>query len=200
MKCKIYSYKDASILLDKNNDYIDFMNIIDNFDETELISIYKADKFTSISNAFRKYMDEKLINDNWGRDNYIFKDTTYSTKKWTNLYTKNGIALNFGFDHRFSICWYLMKGELDSRANYISKNGYRNYHIIITGTKSFLSVNGFDAAVGSYQEYIEYLKPFEILLNTPIILIGLHEFNTFKIQKIKSNGKSIGQIIMNSGI
>ena len=55
---------------------------------------------------------------------------------------------------------------------------------------------GFDNAVGSYEDFITYLNPFQNILSVPILLIGLEPFETFKIKHTKVGRNYIGTIEM----
>ena len=53
---------------------------------------------------------------------------------------------------------------------------------------------GFDGAVGSYEKYVEYLKPLNNLLTTPLMIIGLEAPETFEIIQKDENGKKVGYV------
>ena len=45
------------------------------------------------------------------------------------------------------------------------------------------SSGGFDGAVGTFEKFIEYFKPYNMLIPTPIVLIGLDKPESFIIDK-----------------
>ena len=50
-------------------------------------------------------------------------------------------------------------------------------------TPCFKKTGNFDGAVGSFEKFIEYFKPYQNLLPTSIVLIGLNAPSTFFIDK-----------------
>lgn len=195
MKYIFKSINYAEEILRDMEEYKEFINIIDDFSEELLSAYYNRDNFTSLSNSINKYFEEKLNDLNWSKDSYIFKNSEYSSKRWTQNYIKNGISINIAFDHNISICWNLLKGEIHSKPSVLNKNGDSNLHILITATSNFLREGGFDNATGSFEEYKKYLLPLSSFLNSPTLLVGLDNLDTFHIQKIRSTGRKIGKII-----
>ena len=56
---------------------------------------------------------------------------------------------------------------------------------------------GFDGAIGSYEKYVEYLKPLNTPLVTPMMIVGLQAPDTFKMVQTKdSRDRKIGRCQM----
>ncbi|MPQ31257.1 hypothetical protein E4V42_07380 [Clostridium estertheticum] len=195
MEYVIKSINHSEKILKDMEEYKELENILCNFSEDLLIDYYKKDNYISLSNAINKYFKEKLIGLEWNIDSYIFKNSEYSSKRWTLNYTKDEVAINIAFDHNISICWNLLKGEIQSKPNILQKDGSSNINILLTATSNFIREGGFDNATGSFEEYKKYLPPLSNFINSPILLIGLDKLDTFYIQTIKSNGKKIGKVI-----
>ena len=53
--------------------------------------------------------------------------------------------------------------------------------VIITATNKMKKNGNFDSAIGSFEDFQQYFKPYNSLVTTPIVLIGLNEPETFKI-------------------
>lgn len=51
---------------------------------------------------------------------------------------------------------------------------------------------GFDNAIGTYEKFIDYLKPLSNQLTVPLLIIGLEKPETFWIKHKKVKGKNIG--------
>ncbi len=178
-----------------NGDIIVLRSFLEELEEDAIVSNYEESKFVSIASVLKKNIINQLVKKNWKQTKYIFKDNKYMNSRWTNQLSYNGIVMNFCFDHHYSICWNLVRGELDTRPNYIEKNGYSEIQILVTATKKFQKSYGFDPSIGTYEDYVEFMKPLQTILHAPVILIGLNSFNTFKIQKIRIDGKNKGKII-----
>ena len=45
------------------------------------------------------------------------------------------------------------------------------------------SRGNFDGAIGTFEQFIEYFKPYSAIVPTPIVLIGIEAPETFLINK-----------------
>jgi hypothetical protein len=87
-----------------------------------------------------------------------------------------------------------LKPVLSSELNHVEKAIQTRAGIVITATDKMKKAGGFDGSVGSYEKYIQYLKPLNNLLTTPMMIIGLEPPETFKIKQDKIDNKTIGKI------
>ena len=55
---------------------------------------------------------------------------------------------------------------------------------------------GFDGAIGTYEKYVEYLKPLNNILTTPLLIIGLKKPETFHINVQTMDKKKIGTVVL----
>ena len=55
--------------------------------------------------------------------------------------------------------------------------------VIITATEDLKEKGNFDGAVGTYDKYIEYLRPYAVYMVVPVVIIGLCAPDTFYIDK-----------------
>ena len=66
---------------------------------------------------------------------------------------------------------------------------------IITVTEDMKQKGGFDGAIGTFEKYLDYLKPLSTVLTSPIFLIGISAPKTFYIKHEKNErGSKIGEI------
>ena len=101
------------------------------------------------------------------------------------------------FNHGGNVSWNLIKPVLSSELNHVKKAIQTKAGIVITATKKMKRAGGFDGAVGSYEKYVEYLKPLNNLLTTPILVIGLLPPETFKIiQRTDAHKRKVGLVQM----
>lgn len=100
------------------------------------------------------------------------------------------------FNHGEATAWNLLKPVLASELNHVEKAIQTQAGVIITCTEALKSEGGFDSAVGTYEKFIDYLKPLGAVLTVPILLIGLDPFDSFRIQHRKLGGKLTGDVVM----
>ena len=55
--------------------------------------------------------------------------------------------------------------------------------VIICATNDLKKAGNFDGAVGSFEKFIEHFKPYQNLIPTSIVLIGLNSPSTFIIDR-----------------
>ena len=78
----------------------------------------------------------------------------------------------------------MLKAVLSTEGNdmlekeYISQIG-----VIITATKELKKSGNFDNAAGTFDDFVELLKPYSFFIRCPMIFIGLECWETFYIDK-----------------
>lgn len=176
-------------------------SVIESITDEEIINSYNHQhrKGKSISEAINKLIDQKLINKNWNRQSAIFKETAYTDRgrkggTWTLDFAKETIAIEVAFNHGGQIAWNLIKPVLSSELNHVEKAIQTKVGIIICATADMRDKGGFDGAIGTFEKFVEYLKPLNDLLVTPLMIVGLKAPESFYIEHISSSGKKIGVI------
>jgi hypothetical protein len=87
-----------------------------------------------------------------------------------------------------------LKPVLASELNHVQKAVQTQAGIIITCTEALKQEGGFDSAVGTYEKFIDYLKPLGAVLTAPLLLIGLQPFETFRIRHENVAGRNQGVV------
>ena len=166
--------------------------------DKDIIDKFNSDhrKAKSISQAINELIDDRLVKKGWKRQSYIFADPDYSDNKgtWRLDFAKEDVAIEVAFNHGGNVSWNLIKPVLSSELNHVQKAIQTKVGIIIAATDDMKKAGGFDGAVGSYEKYVEYLKPLNNLLTTPLMIVGLLPPKTFEVVQEDINGKKIGHI------
>ena len=76
-----------------------------------------------------------------------------------------------------------MKPVLASELNHVKKDVQTEIGVIIVATDKMKKMGNFDSAIGTFEKFQEYFKPYHNLITVPIVLIGLCAPETFKIDK-----------------
>jgi hypothetical protein len=100
------------------------------------------------------------------------------------------------FNHGEATAWNLLKPVLASELNHVQKAIQTQAGVIITCTEALKAEGGFDSAVGTFEKFIDYLKPLGSVLTVPILLIGLGPFDSFRIQHRRLGSKLTGDVVM----
>jgi hypothetical protein len=183
--------------------WYEVIGVIQSITDNDLIEKYhrQVRQGKSISEAINKLIDERLVSLNWKRQSPIFKDIAYvdrgrKSSTWTLDFAKESIAIEVAFNHGGNVSWNLIKPVLSSELNHVEKAIQTKMGIIIAATDEMKVKGGFDGAVGSYEKYVEYLKPLNNLLTTPLIIIGLKAPESFYIETKSNGNKKIGEVVM----
>ena len=54
------------------------------------------------------------------------------------------------------------------------------------------AAGGFDSAVGTYEKYVQYLRPLNDILSVPLAIIGLKAPRSFRVVHVQDGNRKIG--------
>ena len=204
MKYKRFSFRHAEeiFLVDDAFTYLweEVKDVLDSITDEDIITEFNNEKrkAKSISEAINKLIDTRLVKKGWQPQSYIFADPEYSDSKgtWRLDFAKDNIAIEVAFNHGGNVSWNLIKPVLSSELNHVEKAIQTQAGIVITATDAMKKAGGYDGAIGTYEKYVEYLKPLNNLLTTPMMIIGLEPPETFIIEHKSDGNKTIGYVKM----
>lgn len=197
-----HSFRHAEDIFKNDKDFTylwdEIIEVLDNISDDDLIAEFNSEtrKAKSISEAINKLIAERLREKGWNEQSRIFADPDYSDNKgtWRLDFAKDNIAIEVAFNHGGNVSWNLIKPVLSSELNHVKKAIQTQAGVVITATDSMKKAGGFDNAVGTYEKYVEYLKPLNNLLTTPMMIIGLEPPKKFTIEWKKEDGKTVGYV------
>lgn len=201
MKFVEHSFRHASVIL-RESEFLkeseELLGILRAITDQEIIEQHEfyrgAQK--SLSRAINDTLKRYLTDHGWAAESPIFQDTQYTGDKWRLDFAKGLISVEVAFNHGEATAWNLLKPVLASELNHVEKAVQTQAGVIITCTEALKSEGGFDSAVGTYEKFIDYLKPLGAVLTVPILLIGLDPFDSFRIQHRKVGAKLTGDVVM----
>jgi len=228
MEFETHSHRNALELAETNVDYrnlyASLTNAVRSITDDELIEHFRANhegRQKSISKSINALLREKLGVDGWDKEPRIFGEPGYSDskrdKKWrldfaksvrpdndlaleSNLEPTPGIAVEVAFNNNGSTAWNLTKPLLASELNHVKKDIQTGLGVIITATENLKREGGFDNAVGTFDDFKMHLRAMRNILVVPIIIIGLHPLDTFKIEVRKVGKDKRGFIDLKSDL
>lgn len=206
MKYEIYSHRNAEGFVKTNNDLFllweELTQVIDSITDDEIAEVFlnANRKAKSISEAINKIIDQKLVEKKWSRQSPIFKDPVYQERgrgkaNWRLDFAKDKIAVEVAFNHGNDVAWNLIKPVLSSELNHVDKAIQTSLGVLVTANQDLKQNGGFDAAVGTFEKYVEYLKPLNSILVSPIFIIGLKAPDSFVIKTEFIDGKKRGVLV-----
>jgi len=190
-----HSHKHADAIIEKHyyNEYSEIIEAIKTISDEEIKQKFIARKqirpgTKSLSEAINLLLKEKLIAKAWTPEPPIFKGEEYEKKgRWRLDFAKNSISIEVAFNHREATAHNIIKPVLASELNHISKKIQTKVAVIITATDALKGAGGFDNAIGTYELFQSYLKPYNQIVTVPLIVIGLCEPETFHIKNKEVN-------------
>ena len=208
MQFESFSFRHSKVILKEDKfitQYNELMSIIKSISDEELVDrhesfgeedLMKTPK--SLSKAINELLKDRFTENEWKseHDAGIFQDSKYQGETWRLDFAKEDISVEVGFNHSSVIAWNLIKPVLASELNHIEKSIQTKIGVVITVTNEMKEKGGFDNAIGTYEKYLDYLKPLNNILTIPILIIGIKPPRSFSIahQQIAPR-KKIGQVI-----
>ena len=192
MRFRIYGHRHADALFTTLPEYADLWaeiaDAIEAITDDMIIEEFttEARKAKSISQAINRLVKRELVNRGWNAESYIFADAEYSTGAtskgtWRLDFAKGTLSVEVAFNHRSDIAWNILKPTMASELNHVAKAIQTTGGVIITATEDMKRAGGFDSACGTWEDYVQYMKPMYNLLPSPLLLVGLEAPDTFEI-------------------
>lgn len=183
--------------------YLDFLNIIESISEKELAKLFdkrkdEGKKDTSLSKVVNQKIKEGLMQRQyWQKECHIFKndEKNKGLKSWRlDFAYPNLFSVEVAFNHASAVTANLLKPVLASELNYVEKEFYTKFGIIVAVTSEFKTKGGFDNAIGTYEEFVTQCAPLMNQLTVPMIIIGLKSPKTFEIIHKKEGKRKVGYV------
>ncbi|MGL4572779.1 MAG: BglII/BstYI family type II restriction endonuclease [Clostridium sp.] len=194
MRFEVHSFRNALTLFENNPDFSylwsEVVQALESITDQDIIDYYNSNTRSSkksISDAINKLIDQRLVDLDWSRQSAIFNNSDYRPTSrnhwWTLDFAKDSIAIEVAFNHGEAVAWNLIKPVLSGELNHVEKAIQTQAGIIITANDRMKAAGNFDGACGTYEKFLQYLDPLRNLLTVPMIVIGLDEPDTFRINK-----------------
>lgn len=190
MKYRTHGYRFADYLFENHKEFSrewkEVADALDVISEDDVISGFEGERRAakSISQSLNRLIKKELAARAWNPESYIFADKVYgenSKGMWRIDFAKRNLSVEVAFNHRSDILWNLMKPTLASELNHVSKAIQTKGGVVVAATAAMKSAGGFDNACGTYEDYVQYLRPLSLKLTTPLLLVGLEAPETFRI-------------------
>lgn len=201
MNIQAFSFRHASVIL-REPEFLheseELLGILRAITDQEIIDQHETYRGAqkSLSRSINDTLKRYLTDHGWAAESPIFQDTKYSGDKWRLDFAKGLISVEVAFNHGEATAWNLLKPVLASELNHVEKAIQTQAGVIITCTEALKAEGGFDSAVGTFEKFIDYLKPLGAVLTVPILLIGLDPFDSFRIQHRKVGAKLTGDVVL----
>jgi len=195
MKYRVEYHRGAKSIVNEPNlseDYSEILSSISEIDESQILEFFlnqkKEEKAKgknyrkSISDALNFYIRKNLEKKGWQKEPKIFKNPDYEASAWRLDFAKNDICVEVAFNHKEAVPHNMLKAVLSTEGNDMLEKEYiTQIGVIITTTKELKKSGNFDTATGTFDDFVDLLKPYSFFIRCPIIIIGLENLETFYI-------------------
>jgi len=178
---------------------------LDSVSEDDVISHFEANgegKSKSISATVNSLLKERFTSMGWRAESPIFSDPKYTdgVRIFRLDFAKGPLSIEVAFNHGNDAPWNLLKPTLASELNHVAKAIQTEIGVIITATEDMRDAGGFDNAVGTFEKYVDFLRPMGMLLTAPLVIIGLEAPETFRIEHESVGRRKLGHVVLNQGV
>ena len=203
MKYRVYGHRHADTLFEVLPQYSELwdeiQDALDSITDEMIVEEFTSEKreAKSISEAINRLIKAEMVKRGWTPESYIFADEQYGRMAkgtWRLDFAKGELSVEVAFNHRSDISWNLIKPTLASELNHVQKAMQTSGGVIITATLDMKAAGGFDNACGTYEDYVQYLKPLGNMLTAPLLIVGLEAPESFRIEHENKGGKKVGHV------
>jgi hypothetical protein len=192
MNFEIHGYRHGDFLFSSLGEYKtlwrEICESISSVSDEDIIKEFQENnrKAKSISQAINRLLKRELTARGWNAESPIFAGSEYNDASrrgtWRLDFAKESISVEVAFNHRSDIAWNLIKPTLASQLNHVEKAIQTDGGVIICATEHLKRAGGFDSAIGTFDDYVAYLKPMGQILTSPLVIIGLEAPESFDIR------------------
>jgi len=150
----------------------------------------------SISSTVNALLKERFTSLGWHAESPIFSEPRYveGVRIFRLDFAKGPMSVEVAFNHGNDAPWNLLKPTLASELNHVEKAIQTDIGVIITATEAMKDAGGFDGAVGTFEKYVDFLRPMGMLLTAPLVIVGLEAPRTFHVEHVADGRRKLGII------
>lgn len=204
MRFIAHSHRNADLIFENREEFKELWgevcDVLGAISEDDIIVEFESGHrdAKSISQAINRLIKKELVAKGWVSESYIFADKEYgplSKGTWRLDFAKGRLCVEVAFNHRSDIAWNLIKPTLAAELNHVLKAMQADGGIIITATQAMKAAGGYDNAIGTFEDYVQYLKPMSQILTAPLMIVGLLPPKTFAIALESRANRKVGHVI-----
>jgi len=204
MRYRVHGFRHGDYLARSVGEYApywwDVDHVISSTSEEEVVHRFEQlgqGRSKSISSTLNALFKEKFVDLGWAAESPIFSEPRYvdGVRIFRLDFAKGPMSVEVAFNHGNDAPWNLLKPTLASELNHVEKAIQTDIGIIITATDDMRVAGGFDNAVGTFEKYVDFLKPMGMLLTAPLVIVGLEAPETFHVEHVSDGRRKLGFIV-----
>lgn len=204
MEFTTHSHRHADLIFsgidDLREEWLEICDAITSVGDEDIIDEFESNprEAKSISQAINRLVKRQLTMRKWDQEVFIFSDRRYAERArgvWRLDFAKYHLCVEVAFNHRSDIAWNLLKPTLASELNHVDKAIQADGGVIIAATRELKDAGGFDNAIGTFEDYVQYLKPLSTILAAPLMIVGLKAPRSFRIEVETTGYHRVGRVV-----
>ena len=204
MEYRIHGFRYGDYLAQNVGEYAPYWAEVDDaiksVTEEEIIADFRLngeDRRKSISSTINSLLKQRFTALGWAAESPIFSEQRYvdGVRIFRLDFAKGPMSVEVAFNHGNDAPWNMLKPTLASELNHVEKAVQTDIGIIVTATEEMRVAGGFDNAVGTYEKYVDFLRPMGMLLTAPLVIIGLEAPETFHIEHREEGRRKLGYVV-----
>ena len=204
MEYRIHGFRYGDYLAQNVGEYAPYWAEVDDaikgVTETEIVEHFRLNgegSKKSISSTVNSLLKQRFTALGWAAESPIFSEPRYveGVRIFRLDFAKGPFSVEVAFNHGNDAPWNMLKPTLASELNHVEKALTTDIGIIVTATEEMRIAGGFDTAVGTYEKYVDFLRPMGMLLTAPLVIIGLEAPKTFHIEHRSDGRRKLGYVV-----
>ena len=204
MEYRVHGFRHGDYLAANVEEYrpcwAEVEHVLASVSDDEIVAHFRANGEgykKSISSTVNVLLKERFAKLGWRPESPIFSEPRYvdGVRIFRLDFAKGPMSIEVAFNHGNDAPWNLLKPTLASELNHVEKAIQTDIGVIITATDEMREAGGFDNAVGTYEKYIDFLRPMGMLLTAPLVIVGLEAPKTFHIEHRASGRRKLGYVV-----
>lgn len=204
MKYRIHGFRHGDYLAKNVREYKPYWAevecALDSVSEDEIVAHFRTNgegSKKSISSTLNTLLKDRFTSQGWHAESPIFSEPRYTdgVRIFRLDFAKGPMSIEVAFNHGNDAPWNLLKPTLASELNHVEKAIQTDIGIIVTATEEMRVAGGFDNAVGTYEKYVDFLRPMGMLLTAPLVIVGLEAPETFHIEHRADGRRKLGYVV-----
>jgi len=204
MEYRIHGFRYGDYLAQNVREYVPYWAEVDDaikgVTEDEIVEHFRLNgegSKKSISSTVNSLLKQRFTSLGWKAESPIFSEPRYTdgVRIFRLDFAKGPMSIEVAFNHGNDAPWNLLKPTLASELNHVEKAVQTDIGIIVTATEEMRVAGGFDNAVGTYEKYVDLLRPMGMLLTAPLVIIGLEAPETFHIEHREDGRRKLGYVV-----
>ena len=204
MEYRIHGFRYGDYLAQNVREYAPYWAEVDDtikgVTEDEIVEHFRLNgegSKKSISSTVNSLLKQRFTALGWAAESPIFSEPRYveGVRIFRLDFAKGPFSVEVAFNHGNDAPWNMLKPTLASELNHVEKALTTDIGIIVTATEEMRIAGGFDTAVGTYEKYVDFLRPMGMLLTAPLVIIGLEAPRTFHIEHRADGRRKLGYVV-----